>query len=133
MARKAKEVVLNEEEKTALEARAHSRTVRVQERQRAGIILGCALKKPIARIALENGTSQTTVMRWKGRFLASRLEGLEDEVRRGRPVRYGAAFKRAVLDKLSEPPPAGYGQWDGALLAQALEVSKDAVWRLLRA
>jgi transposase len=133
MVRKAKEVVLNEEEKAELEARVRSRTIRAQDRQRAGIILGCALKKAIARIALENGSSQTTVMRWKGRFLASRLEGLEDEVRSGRPVCYGAAFKSAVLGKLSEPPPAGYGQWDGALLAQELGASKDAVWRLLRA
>jgi transposase len=125
-------VYLDEVEKGELEARVHSRTVRVQQKQRAQIILGCALKKPIEQIAMENGTSQTTVMRWKGRFLASRLEGLEDEVRSGRPVCYGAAFKSAVLGKLSEPPSAGYGQWDGALLAQALEVSKDAVWRLLR-
>jgi len=133
MSGRAREVVLDEVERAELETRVHSRTVRVQQKQRAQIILGCALKKPIEQIAFECGTSQTTVMRWKGRFLSSRLEGLEDEVRSGRPVRYGTAFKSAVLGKLSAPPPpAGYGQWDGALLAQELGVSKDAVWRLLR-
>jgi hypothetical protein len=35
--------------------------------------------KNLPVIALDNGSSQTTAIRWKTRFLVKRLEGLEDE------------------------------------------------------
>jgi transposase len=72
------------------------------------------------------------VIRWKNRFLEKGLAGLRDQSRSGRPNKYRDDFRKAVLKKLEEEPPAGYGQWDGVLLAQELKVSKDAVWRLLR-
>jgi transposase len=47
-------------------------------------------------------------------------------------VEYGDGFREMVLAKLSENPPKGLSSWDGAELAEALGVSDDAVWRLLR-
>jgi len=38
-----------------------------------------------------------------------------------------------VLALLDEPPPRGYAQWNGSLLAAALDgVSVQQVWRILR-
>jgi hypothetical protein len=39
----------------------------------------------------------------------------------------------SVLRLLDEPPPKGYSQWNGRLLAEARPTNrKDQVWRLLR-
>jgi len=37
-----------------------------------------------------------------------------------------------VLKKLDDPPPKGYGSWNGPLLAEALGLSDAHVWRVLR-
>jgi len=46
---------------------------------------------------------------------------------------YEAEHERRVLATLDEPPPAGYGRWDGTLLARHLgDISKHQIWRVLR-
>src|SRR5437868_6301669 len=46
---------------------------------------------------------------------------------------YEAEHERRVLATLDEPPPAGYGRWDGTLLARHLgDISKHQIWRILR-
>ena len=53
--------------------------------------------------------------------------------RSGVTPRYDETTERRILAKLDEPPPAGYGRWNGVLLARALrDVSDDEVWRVLR-
>lgn len=132
MSRTAREVITDElTHKRILEV-AGSRSASAGEVQRARIILGCLSGEPIHQIASRLMTSASTVIRWKNRFLENGLAGLRDQDRSGRPSRYGDDFRRAVLEKLEQAPPAGYGQWDGALLARELNASKDAVWRLLR-
>lgn len=100
--------------------------------QRAKIVLECLKGETVQNIAQNTHTSPTTIMRWKGRFIESGLEGLVDKPRSGRPTHIDLAFKKSVLEKLEQDPPAGFGQWDGALLAQELGVSKHSVWKLLR-
>lgn len=109
-----------------------SRSAPSGEVQRARLILGCLAGEPIKVIATRLSTSQSTVIRWKNRFLEKGLAGLSDYQRSGRPPKYLEPFKKTVLKKLEQEPPEGYGQWDGVLLAKELGVSKDAVWRLLR-
>ncbi len=61
------------------------------------------------------------------------MHGLGDAARPGKPPKYSKATDQRVLAKLDEPPPKGYSQWNGRLLAEALcNVSKDQVWRTLR-
>ena len=111
---------------------AGSRSAAAVEVQRARLILGCLSGDSIKSIAARLSTSPSTVIRWKNRFFENGLAGLSDYQRSGRPPKYKEGFKQAVLRKLEHDPPAGYGQWDGVLLAKELGVSKDAVWRLLR-
>jgi transposase len=40
---------------------------------------------------------------------------------------------RAILEILETPPPKGQGSWDGKAVAEALNISDDKVWRVLRA
>ncbi|MDR0816431.1 MAG: helix-turn-helix domain-containing protein [Desulfovibrio sp.] len=100
--------------------------------QRARIVLACIAGETVQSIVTRLHTSAATVMRWKGRFIESGLHGLMDKPRTGRPTHLDSAFKKAVLEKLEQEPPEGFGQWDGALLAQELGLAKHSVWKLLR-
>jgi hypothetical protein len=67
------------------------------------------------------------------RFGALRLAGLSDSARSGEPIKYDQSTEKQVLALLDEPPPKGYAQSNGRLLAEVLPaVSKDQVWRILR-
>jgi transposase len=99
---------------------------------RVKIVLKCLDELPVKEIAHACGISSVTVIRWKNRFIEGGIAGLSDHYRSGRPAIYQEEFKQAVLAKLEQPPPEGFGQWDGVLLARELGYSKYAIWRLLR-
>jgi transposase len=99
---------------------------------RARIVLRCVAGLTLRAAAAECGVTVGTVLRWRDRFIAGGAAALGDMPRTGRPATHGKGFAAAVLEKLAQPPPAGFGQWDGALLAKELGCSKHAVWRLLR-
>ena len=60
------------------------------------------------------------------------LRGLGDQSRPGKPVKYDAAFRNRVLATLEEVPPPGMSHWDGPAVAEKLNASVYAVWRVLR-
>ena len=99
---------------------------------RVKIVLKCLDGLPVKEIAYACGVSAVTVIRWKNRFIKGGIAGLSDYYRSGRPAIYQGEFKQAVLAKLEQAPPDGFGQWDGVLLARELGYSKHAIWRLLR-
>jgi transposase len=101
--------------------------------ERAQIILLAAKGVASRQIAKQLGTRWARVSKWRSRFTRSRLAGLDDETRPGKPAKYDKATDRRVLEQLDQPPPEGYSQWNGPLLAEALgDVSRDQVWRVLR-
>jgi transposase len=132
MARTARKVSCGEAERAALRRMAGGRKVAAALALRARIVLGCLDGGLVREVAEKCGVTRETVIRWRDRFAESGADGLRDRGRSGRPAAHGEAFRKAVLDRLSQPPPEGHGQWDGALLARELGCSKHAVWRLLR-
>jgi hypothetical protein len=67
------------------------------------------------------------------RWATSKSRGLADAPRSGKPAHYHSAHERRILAALDEPPPAGYGRWDGVLLARHLgDISEHQIWRVLR-
>ena len=79
------------------------------------------------------GTRPATVSKWRGGFAQAGLSGLRDASRSGKPRQYEGEHERRILAALDEPPPAGYGRWDGSLLARHLgDISKHQIWRVLR-
>ena len=79
------------------------------------------------------GTRPATVSKWRGRFAQAGWAGLRDASRSGKPRQYQDEHERRLLAALDEPPPAGYGRWDGSLLARHLgDISKHQIWRVLR-
>jgi transposase len=132
MPRHAPELECSVEDRASLVALTKSRTAESRAVERAWIIL-CSLEgKEIQQVARELKVSVPTVSKWRQRFSMWGLRGLSDQPRPGKPVRYDAAFRNRVLAMLEEPPPAGMSHWDGPAVAENLDASVHAVWRVLR-
>ena len=99
---------------------------------RARIVLLAGEGTGTNAIAEQLGTRPATVTKWRIRFSHDRLMGLRDAPRSGKPRVYTDADESRVLDLLAEPPPQGYAQWNGRLLAEALSLTPDYVWMILR-
>jgi transposase len=99
---------------------------------RARIVLAAAQGEATTHIARREKVRPATVSKWRGRYAARGLAGLQDAARPGPPRRYSEATRQRVLKQLDQPPPPGYARWNGRLLAEALgDVSPRQVWRIL--
>lgn len=132
MSRVAVELLCSEEGRAELLALARSRSDEARLVERARIVLACLEGKRNDVVGREFGVRPNTVGLWRKRFAADGLAGLRDRARRGKTPKYGAGLRLRVLGQLELPPPKGFASWDGASLAEALGVSDDAVWRVLR-
>jgi transposase len=94
--------------------------------QRARIVLLAADGVGTGEIVDRVGVSKPAVIRWKRRYAAEGLAGLDDRVKSGRPPTIDPM--RIVLATL-EPPPARLGvtHWSSRLLAAQLGVSNFTV------
>lgn len=133
MAAPAISVSLSDDERTSLESWLRSPKTEQRLAFRARVVLAAAAGEGSASIARREGVRLTTVSTWRRRFSEQGIAGLQDERRSGRPKSYGAEAERRILALLEEPPPEGYGSWNGTLLARALgDIPADQVWRILR-
>jgi transposase len=132
MPRHAPELECSAEDKASLVAVAKSQTAEARVVERARIILASLEGKEIQQVAQELGVSIPTVTKWRKRFALWGLRGLQDQARPGKPVTYDAAFRDRVLSLLEQPPPPGMSHWDGPAVAEKLNASVYAVWRVLR-
>jgi transposase len=100
---------------------------------RAEVILALSEGLSNETVAQRLATRAATISKWRGRFARTRLRGLTDAPRSGKPRRYGSEHERRLLAVLDEKPPTGYQRWDGTLLTKHLpDISKDQIWRVLR-
>lgn len=132
MPRHALKIILTNEEAESLRTISRSRSVEYRQVERAKIILACAEGKQNKEVANELGVTLPTVSKWRKRFLQQRLPGLLDAERPGKPVRYGLEFRDKLFTLIDKEPPSGMARWDCPSLAEELEGSTHAVWRLLR-
>jgi transposase len=135
-------VVLSAGERTALNKRVRGAKTAHRDRLRAQIVLAAARGYPNARIAAGLGISVDTVRKWRGRFAARGLDGLQDRPRAGRPRRISAADRAAVVALACQLPAATgipLAHWTGPELAAELTarelasspVSASSVLRIL--
>src|ERR1035438_2604649 len=132
MPRQAPEVECSAEDKARLLALTKSRTAEARAVERARIILSSLEGKEIQQVSWELKVSIPTVSKWRQRFSLWGLRGLRDQPRPGKPVRYDTSFRNRVLALLEETPPPGMSHWDGPTVAEKLDASVHAVWRVLR-
>ena len=123
------------EQKTLQELKriTNSQSSEIRLVRRAKMILGCIEGKRIQDVSKELGEQEDVIIKWRDRFIARGIAGLNDEPRSGKPVVYGDDWKKTVLEKLEEKPPHGLARWDGPTLAAELDTSDDAVQRFLKA
>lgn len=130
---KAAEIVLSEAERAMLERWARSGKTERRRHFRARVILELAGGSSNEDVAERWHTRSATVSKWRGRFARSRLAGLEDAPRTGKPAIYDEATRERILCALDEAPPKGYARWNGRLLSRRLkDVSEHQIWRVLR-
>ena len=84
-------VMLSAGERTTLNKRVRGAKTAYRDRLRAQIVLAAARGHPNARIAAGLGISIDTVRKWRGRFAARGLDGLQD---RPRPAGRGGSARR---------------------------------------
>ena len=133
MPRHAPKLECSAEDRASLVAMTKSQTAEARTVERARIILASLEGKEIQQVARELKVSVPTVSKWRQRFALWGLRGLRDQSRPGKPVRYDTAFRKRVLATLEKAPPAGMSHWDGPAVAEELNASVYAVWRVLRA
>jgi transposase len=103
---RAAPVMLSAGERTTGKKRGRGAKTAWRDRLRAQIVLAAARRHPNARIAAGLGISVDTVRKWRGRFAARGLDGLQDRPRPGRPRRISAADRAAVVALACQLPAA---------------------------
>jgi transposase len=97
-------VTLTAGERKMLNKRARGAKTPHRDRVRAQIVLAAARSRASSRIAADLGISLDMVRKWRGRFAARGLDGLEDLPRTGRPRRISAADRAAVVAPACQLP-----------------------------
>lgn len=126
-------ICLTDDEKKTLEGWARKGKSEHRLVERAQIILLVDEGLMNRQIADRLRTRTATVSKWRQRFGTSRLLGLRDAPRSGKPARYNKDTEKKVLVLLDQAPPKGYSHWNGNRLAEALpDVNRHQIWRILR-
>ena len=124
-------IILSPDENVALAKWAQGRSIAARLVQRARIIQRAAEGAQSKDIAKTLGVSRPTVQRWRERFLALRLEGLEkDAPRPGRIPDIPEAKVRAVVKATVQTTPPNATHWSTRSMAQAQGLSRMAVQRI---
>jgi transposase len=130
---KAPLVLTDEEQQTLQRWTRRAKTAQALA-LRAKIVLACAEGATNKEVAEQLGIWPQTVGKWRGRFVARRLEGLSDEDRPGRPRTIADERVEAVIAKtLEEPPPNHDTHWSTRSMARATGMSQTAISRIWRA
>ena len=132
MPRKAVLPVLTVNERKMLERISRSGKEEHRIVWRANLVLACADNRKIVDIAVEYHTRPNTVIKWRDRFKADGIAGLHDAPRSGKPKTYPDDLREKVIAILNQDPPSGYAVWNGPLIADRLNASKDKVWNILK-
>ena len=131
--RRAISIVLNESQRTELESFKRGRRVSVRLAERAAIILHAADGLNNHEIAAAMGITRQKAARWRIRYAARGVPGIEkDAPRPGRRRRIDDAQRAMVVHKTLHETPEGQTHWSRSTMAAATGLSDSTVGRIWR-
>lgn len=130
LVRVATSIELSEQQKRELTQVAQSRALPAGYVFRAKLILMLNEGATFAVIRERLGTTNPTIIRWKARFLAAGMDGLDTSHPGQQPYRLTASLRAKVLNATRKRPSDGSTHWSCRKLATFLGISKDLVHRI---
>lgn len=126
----ARKVSLDSAQRAQLEAIAASRTLPHALVTRARIILMAADGMQNIEISKEVGLSRHAVGRWRSRFVEYGMQGLDDELRPGRPRTIRDEDIAQLITQTLQRKPKNATHWTTRLIAEQTSISKSTVQRV---
>src|SRR4051795_7200053 len=128
------QLTLSDDDRATLEYWTRCSTLSAGHQERARIVLAIADGAGTSATSRVLGVSRPTVIKWRDRFAARGLAGLDDEPRSGRPKTIDDA---QIIAATLEAPPASLAvtHWSSRLLGRHLGIGDATVaraWRTYR-
>src|SRR5438105_1229459 len=120
-------LTLTTDERTELERRASSRTIRAEDAKRAKVILILADGTSYSTIEATLWCYRDYINRWRRRFVAGRLDGLRSAHKGQKPSVLTSALEARILAKTQQRPPDGSTHWSTRKLARVLKIHHNHV------
>jgi transposase len=132
--RVASTVELTDEQRQTLEQWARGRSLPARQVERARIVLLAANGELDVAIAAKLSITNQKAARWRARFLALGLAGLEkDAPRPGRTPSISSSTVKAVIQKTTQERPANARHWSTRTMAAEVGISEASVRRIWKA
>src|SRR5712691_6909057 len=125
-------LTLTADERTELERRVRSLKIRSDDARRARVILMLANGDSYSTIEATVPCFRDYINRWRRRFLADRIDGLQPRYRGQAPTVLTPAMEARVLEKTRQAPPDGSTHWSTRKLGRVLKIHHNLVakaWR----
>ena len=127
-------ITLSPEQRAVLESQARSRSLPARVVERARIVLLAASGQQDKEIAARMSMTAKKVSRWRRRFLALGVAGLQkDAPRPGRKPSIGAGLRKRVVTLTTRQKPGNATHWSTRTMAAAVGISEASVRRIWRA
>src|SRR5881296_512579 len=127
-------IALSPEQRTLLVSQARSRSLPVRVAERARIVLFAAFGQQDLEIAARMAITPKKVSRWRKRFLALGVVGLQkDPPRPGRKPTISTRLTKRVVTMTTRQQPTNATHWSTRTMAAAVGISEASVRRIWRA
>ena len=127
-------ITLTDKDRAILERWSRSRSTEARLVERARIVLLAAEGRENKDIAVELGVTRATVGRWRDRFAARGMVGIEkDAPRGGRPPKTRDDLAEKIIEMTTRQKPANATHWSTRTLAEVLGTNRSMVSRVWRA
>jgi len=133
MGRPLAELVLSDDERSALEGWVRRRSTPQSWALRCRIVLACAERASNAEVAARLDATPHAVGRWRARFVQYRIAGLGDMPRPGGPRTVTDEKVAEVVTKTLERTPKDATHWSTRSMAAESGLSQATVSRIWRA
>src|SRR6266545_2578667 len=125
-------LTLTTDERAELERRLRSLKIRAEDARRARVILMLADGASYSTIEATVPCFRDYINRWRKRFVAKRLDGLQPRYRGQPPTVLTPKMEARVLEKTRQAPPDGSTHWSTRKLGRLLKIHHNLVGKAWR-